>query len=71
MYKKLRGRIVEKYDSQQKFAEHIGLSVQTVSRKMNGQIGFSQDDIITWSEALDINLKDAGLYFICPKGSKV
>lgn len=71
MYKKLRGRIVEKFDSQQAFAEHIGVSMQTVSRKMNGQAGFSQEDIITWCEALDIKLKDAGLYFICPKGSKV
>lgn len=71
MYKKLRGRIVEKFDTQQKFAEHIGVSMNTVSRKMNGLNGFSQEDIIVWSEALDIDLKDAGLYFICPKSSKV
>lgn len=71
MYKKLRGRIVEKFDSQQKFAEYMGITMQTVSRKMNGQIGFSQEDIITWSRALDIDLKDAGLFFICPKSSNV
>ena len=71
MYKKLRGRIIEKFDTQQAFAEHIGVSMQTVSRKMNGQAGFSQEDIINWCEALDINLKDAGLYFIYPKSSNV
>lgn len=71
MYKKLRGRIVEKYDTQQNFAKEIGLSMQSVSRKMRGASGFSQKDIITWCEALDIDLKDAGLYFLCCESSKV
>ena len=70
MYKKLRGRIIEMYGSQLAFADHIKVSMQTVSRKLNGRINFSQKDIIVWSEALDIDLKDAGLYFICPKSSK-
>ena len=70
MYRKLRGRIVEKFGSQSAFAEQLNVSMQTVSRKMNGQVGFSQEDIINWCNALDINLKDAGLYFIYPKGSK-
>ncbi len=71
MYKKLRGRIIEKYDSQLKFAEHLGITMQTVSRKMTGQIGFSQEDIIVWCEALDIPLEESGLYFICPKSSNI
>ena len=70
MYKKLRGRIVEMFGSQQEFAEHIGVTIQTVSRKLNGKVGFSQKDIVIWSEALGLELKDAGLYFLCDKSSK-
>ena len=70
MYRKLRGRIVEKFGSQSAFADKIKVSMQTVSKKMNGRGGFSQKDIYVWSEALDIDLKDAGLYFLCDKSSK-
>lgn len=53
-YNKLRGRIVEKYGSQNKFADRIGISKQSVSLKMNGKTEFSQNDIDVWANALDI-----------------
>ena len=62
-YRKLRGRIIEKYGSQDKFAEAIGTTSVTVSKKMTGKVQFSQDDIILWCEALDIPLMEAGPYF--------
>lgn len=62
-YSKLRGRIIEKYGSQKQFAEAIGISEVAMSRKMNCETGFSQKDIIKWAEALEIEVKDYGLYF--------
>ena len=62
-YDKLRGRIVEKYGSQEKFAEVIGISPNSLSKKMTGKPGFSQKDIIRWSELLDIDKADYSEYF--------
>ncbi len=62
-YDKLRGRIVEKFGSQSKFAEFIGVSEITVSKKMNGKVQFDQDDIVLWCDALDIPITEAGYYF--------
>lgn len=62
-YDKLRGRIVEKYGSQEKFAEAVGISTNSLSKKMTGKTGFSQKDIVTWSGMLDINKSDYSEYF--------
>lgn len=62
-YKKLRGRIVEKYGSQGKFSEVIGLSETSISKKMQGVTGFSQDDIEKWAVLLGIDRVDYGDYF--------
>lgn len=62
-YDKLRGRIVEKYGSQEKFAELIGISSNSMSKKMNGKTGFSQKDIVRWSEILDIKKSEYSEYF--------
>lgn len=62
-YDRLRGRIIEKYGSQEKFAEVIGISSNSMSKKMNGKTGFSQNDIVKWSELLDIDKSELGSYF--------
>ena len=62
-YDKLRGRIIEKFGSQAKYAEALGVSEVTVSRKMNGNVGFSQRDMKQWGELLDISESDFGEYF--------
>ena len=54
-YNKLRGRIVEKYGSQERFAEAIGLSKNSLSKKMNGRTGFSQSDMMLWGKLLSIS----------------
>lgn len=66
-YSKLRGRIVEKYGSQRQFADAVGVSEQTITSKMNGRVAISQDDVITWSELLDIEAVDIGVYFFTYK----
>ena len=45
-YRKLRGRIVEKYGSVTSFAEKYGVSKASMSLKLNNKVGFSQDDIV-------------------------
>ena len=62
-YNKLRGRIVEVCGSQAKFAEKIGQSEQNVTAKLAGRSSFTQDNIITWCRALDIDQSDIGSYF--------
>ena len=62
-YNKLRGRIVEKYGSATAFADAVGLTKQTVSCKLVGKIGFSQKDIATWCESLDIPAEEIPLFF--------
>ena len=62
-YNKLRGRIYEKYKSQESFAKALGVSKNTVSLKMTGNIGFSQKDIIDWSKKLDISEEEYSEYF--------
>ena len=62
-YNKLRGRIVEKFGSQAEFSKQIKQSEQIVSAKLAGNSSFTQDNIIAWSEALDIDQNDIGLYF--------
>lgn len=62
-YAKLRGRIKEKFGTQGRFAEAVGLSPITISRKLTGKMAFSSDDIERWCGLLEIPLKEAGVYF--------
>lgn len=62
-YLKLRGRITEKYENQGKFAEVLGLSENSLSKKLTGKSGFSQEDIEKWSVLLEIPKEDYGAYF--------
>lgn len=62
-YDKLRGRIIEKYESQEKYAEVLGISANSLSKKMTGKTGFSQKDIVLWAGLLNINESEYGKYF--------
>lgn len=62
-YNKLRGRIVEKYGTQEKFAEALDVSKQMVSMKMTGKSSFSQKDILTWCDLLSIQHDQISDYF--------
>jgi predicted transcriptional regulator len=62
-YDKLRGRIIEKYGTQARYAEILGISQTAMSSKMNCKTRFDQTDIRKWCELLDINTDDVGEYF--------
>lgn len=52
----LKGKIREKYGTQEKFAEKVGLSLTTVSDVLNGKRGLSRDQIVVWADALGVAL---------------
>lgn len=62
-YDKLRGRIIEKYGSQEKYADVLGISANSLSKKMTGKTGFSQKDITIWADLLNIDKAEYGEYF--------
>lgn len=66
-YNKLRGRIVEIFGSQAKFADVVGQSEQIITAKLSGRSSFTQDNIITWSRALNIDQNEIGNYFFTQK----
>lgn len=62
-YRKLRGRIVEKYGSIKRFSEAIKCSTVSVSKKINGKTSFSQQDMDEWARALEIPVNEYIEYF--------
>lgn len=62
-YRKLSGRINELFGTRKNFSEYLGVSEVTMSNKMKGISGFSQEDIEKWSEALHIDVSEYGDYF--------
>lgn len=62
-YRKLIGKIIEKYGTRKKFAEVVGVSENSMSLKLNGKTDFSRDEIARWAELLDIAVSDIGEYF--------
>ena len=72
-YSKLLGRITEKFGTQKAFAEALGLSENSMSKKLSGKMSITKDDIIEWSkpELLDINCLDIHLYFFTFKVQEV
>lgn len=62
-YAKLKGRIIEKYGTQGNFAKALGVVQMTVSRKLNGSVSFSREDMLIWADLLQIERKDIPDYF--------
>lgn len=64
-YSKLRGRIIEKFGSIGAFADAYGVSKVTMSRKLNGLVRISPEDIVMMSKPdfLDIQPSEYHEYF--------
>lgn len=62
-YRKLRGRIKEVFGTQEAFAEALGLSKNSVSKKLNGKTEFSQSDVERWAKLLNIKRSEYGEFF--------
>lgn len=66
-FRKLRGKIVEKYSTVSAFAQAFGVSKNTFSKKLNNQVKFSADDIIKIVDMLDIPENEINEYFFRQK----
>lgn len=62
-YSKLRGRIVEKYGTQSRFAKALRMSERSLSLKLNNQRYFTQEEISLATDLLDIPKIEMQLYF--------
>lgn len=62
-YRKLRGRIIEVYGSQTKFAKAIGFSDRTLSLKLSGKRSWKQDEICLAIKLLKLSESDIKEYF--------
>lgn len=62
-YRKLRGRIREKFGTQAEFSRNIGLSEVSVSNKLNNVVDWGQDEMESVIVALEIPLSDIHSYF--------
>lgn len=62
-YKKLRGRIREKFTTQAAFASAIGISNVSVSNKLNNIIDWRQEEIEKATDVLEIPYTEVHTYF--------
>lgn len=68
-YRKLTGRIIEKFGTRKALAEVYGISENAMSQKLSGKMAITTDDIKEWCkpEFLDIPCDQIGVYFFTPK----
>ena len=69
-YGKLRGRIVEKYKTQDNFSREMDIDRSSLSLKLNGKRQFSQSEIIQLCDALSIPYDEIPAYFFRAEVSK-
>ena len=62
-YRKLRGRIREKFGTQAEFSRNIGLSEVSVSNKLNNVVDWGQDEMESAIVELEIPFSDIHSYF--------
>lgn len=66
-YSKLNGRIVEKCGTQAVFAERIGVSDASMSKKLNGKAEWKQGEMQKAAIILDFPERDIPTYFFTNK----
>lgn len=68
-YRRLRGRIIEKYGTYTAFAKATGLKKSNLSAKLSNSIRITFEEIIDWSspDKLDIPPTEIHAYFLCPE----
>lgn len=66
-YKKLKLKIKEVYDTQEAFAEAMGMSKTALNQRLNGSVEWKASEIAKACDLLHIPLTDAHLYFFTPK----
>lgn len=66
-FQKLKGRMVEKKQNQQKLANKIGMCKVTLNRKLNNKVPFNQKEIVKLIDELEIPKEEIFEYFFNAK----
>ena len=66
-YSRLRGRIRTYFHTQEAFAKAMGMSMCSLSKKLNGQSEWTADEMRKACDLLEIPVADIHLYFFAPK----
>ena len=66
-YSRLLGKIVEKFNTREKFATAMNLSADSISDKLNNKTIWKQSDIDKATYLLNIDTTEIGLYFFTKK----
>lgn len=69
-YRKLRGKIREKYSTERAFADDLGLGRTSLSQKLNGGVDFTQHQIHRAANLLQIDPREISTYFFTEKVQK-
>lgn len=62
-YSKLRGRIREKYGTQEAFAKAMNMNYTTLSNKLNGKTEWTREEIERACTLLEIPVQEIPAYF--------
>ena len=70
-YRRLKGRIIEKYGTFTAFAAATGQKKSNLSAKLHNNVRISFEEVIDWSgpDKLDIPPAEIHAYFLIPKSS--
>lgn len=63
-YSRLSGRIVEKFGTQYKFAQAMGLSEHSLSMKLNNKVPWKAPEIAKAIELLEVDSSQIPEYFL-------
>lgn len=69
-YRKLRGKIREVYGTQDKFAKDLAIGRVSLSQRLNNILEFSQKEILTACELLEIPIEQCYVYFFTTEVQK-
>jgi len=67
-YSRLKGRIKEKFDTQERFASELNVSIPALIKKLNNKSQFTQTEIDRIRLLLDISSESLDSYFFNKKG---
>lgn len=69
-YKMLKLKIKEVYDTQEAFAEAMGMSKTALNQRLNNSVQWKSPEIAKACDLLGIDIAEAHLYFFTPKVQK-
>lgn len=69
-YRKLRGKIKEVYNTQNNFAEALGIGRVSLCKRLNNDLEFSNLEIFNACQLLKIPQSEIALYFFTPEVQK-